>query len=181
MTARLMRRYPYVGPERIRAGVGSSPAGTLVTGPAAIASALRAGGFAPKPGRTVTATFVVDLEGWLRIADRHTEHVVCAGGQDVLSAGEMAFSCGPAESFEVAWVSNQSTGYCPEPESWPAVAGALARGGLVAPPRFTAEYQFRRCPGCRAIVIVKTEVFGWDCPECRATLPQKYNLGPATP
>src|SRR5262245_26863513 len=42
----------------------------------------------------VTATFIVDTGGWLWIADRHSEHVACAAGCDVLSAGEIPFYVG---------------------------------------------------------------------------------------
>jgi hypothetical protein len=36
-------------------------------------------------------TFVIDLNGELRIAPRRSEHVACAEGHAVLSAGEMTF------------------------------------------------------------------------------------------
>jgi hypothetical protein len=36
------------------------------------------------------ATFLVDSEGCLRVADRHSEHV--AGGESVLSAGEIFYT-----------------------------------------------------------------------------------------
>lgn len=39
----------------------------------------------------VTVTFVVNVQRDLLIADRRSEHVVCAGGEVVLSAGEMIF------------------------------------------------------------------------------------------
>ena len=41
-------------------------------------------------------------------------------------AGEITFTVRPG-SISVTWVTNQSTGYCPEPASWPAVETALAR------------------------------------------------------
>lgn len=37
-------------------------------------------------------TFVVDAGGLLRLAPRRSEHVVCAGGEEVLSAGETSTS-----------------------------------------------------------------------------------------
>ena len=49
---------------------------------------------------------VVGLDGALRIADRHSEHVSCAGEREVLAAGEMFFADG-----RVARVSNQSSGF----------------------------------------------------------------------
>ena len=36
-------------------------------------------------------TYVVGLDGLLRLAPRRSEHVACAGGADVLGAGEMGF------------------------------------------------------------------------------------------
>ncbi len=64
----------------------------------------------------LTVTFVVDERGQLWINDRRSEHVVCANGGSVLTAGELSFflSDGQVEFYEA---TNQSTGYCPEPES----------------------------------------------------------------
>ena len=50
-------------------------------------------------------------------------HVACAAGGPVLSAGEITFD----DDMTVAEITNQSTGFCPEPESWPAVSDALDR------------------------------------------------------
>jgi hypothetical protein len=123
----------------------------------------------------VIATFVVDASGELRIADRHSEHVACAGGQPVLSAGEITFEI-TADSVRVVGVSNQSTGYCPEPVSWPAVEWALQRAGLEAPTRFTLVCVFRRCLRCDTINLVKEGVF--ECCVCGTELSREYNLQP---
>ena len=56
-----------------------------------------------------------------RLADRHSEHVACAGGGPVLSAGEMFFLLEDSRAAVVE-VSNQSTGYWPETSSLTAVA-----------------------------------------------------------
>src|SRR5262249_60577502 len=53
-------------------------------------------------------------------------------GGPVLSAGELFFLTASGR-VEVIEASNQSTGYCPEPESWPAVAAALDRAGIAHP------------------------------------------------
>src|SRR5918911_838983 len=68
----------------------------------------------------------------LRLAARRTEHVACAQGAPVLAAGEIRFTRADVLP-QVLEITNQSTGYCPEPESWPAVAAALSAIGLAAP------------------------------------------------
>ena len=120
----------------------------------------------------VIATFVVDAFGVLRIADRHSEHVVCAGGHPVRSAGEVTFAIGGV--VEVIAISNQSTGYCPTPESWSAVAEALAQAGLIAPDRFSLACVFRRCTGCGNLNLVKDGIF--ECVNCGEELPTTYNV-----
>jgi hypothetical protein len=80
------------------------------------------------PENTVVATFIIDTGGQMWISDRHSEHVVCARGGDVLSAGEITFAI-HKQQVEVTEVTNQSTGFCPEPESWSAVAAALEKRG----------------------------------------------------
>ena len=101
-------------------------------------------------------TFVVDLQGQLRLAPRRSEHVACADGEDVLAAGEIRLG-DRASGWRVEEVSNHSTGYCPGPESWPAVAAALAQAGMTAPDCFTHVVIFRRCPSCGQINIVRDE------------------------
>src|SRR5262245_32836897 len=48
-------------------------------------------GTSARSASQIVTTFIVDTEGQLWVADRHSEHVQCARGQDVLSAGEMTF------------------------------------------------------------------------------------------
>jgi hypothetical protein len=123
--------------------------------------------------RNFTATFVIDEAGWMRIADRRSEHVACAGGQPVLSAGEITFAVTPGGA-DVLWVTNQSTGYCPEPDSWPAVQAALERAKITAPGGFHHECVFRRCDACGSINIVKESAF--ECSVCSSSLPGEWNL-----
>jgi hypothetical protein len=121
-------------------------------------------------------TFVVGTDGVLRLAPRRSEHVACAGGDVVLSAGEISFVC-EADGWIVGEVSNQSTGYCPDVTSWPAVAHALDRVGLGRPSGFTHGFVFRRCPGCQQHNIVREDDF--VCVFCGTDLPQTWNVDPA--
>lgn len=155
-----MRAYRYVGPEDIRAAA------------LAAAEAAPVAKAAPGPVSAGTFTFVVDLDGTLRLAPRRSEHVACAGGADVLAAGEVTFD----EDHEVVEVTNQSTGYCPDVTCWPAVAAALDRIGIGRPDGFTTAFVFRRCVLCAAISIVKDGDF--TCPECDEPLPTNWNVSP---
>jgi hypothetical protein len=116
---------------------------------------------------------VVDVAGLLRLAPRRSEHVACAAGADVLAAGEITL-----RRIENGWaaaaVSNQSTGYCPDPDCWPAVAAALDRAGIAYGGGFTEEFTFRRCPECGQRNIVKDAVF--FCAVCDAELPASWNF-----
>jgi hypothetical protein len=81
-------------------------------------------------------TFVVSLDGQLRLAPRRSEHVDCAAGQPVLAAGEVLFSQDWA-GWSVIEISNQSAGYCPDPDSWPGQDAGPPRPG--APRRLHAH------------------------------------------
>lgn len=120
-------------------------------------------------------TFVIDLDGILRLAPRRSEHVACAGGAPVLSAGEIIFLQDQGR-WMVSEVSNQSTGYCPDPASWPAVKDALDRAGLKHPGHFTDPITFRRCPQCQEPNLVKDDYF--FCAVCETELPRAWNLDP---
>lgn len=168
MTRRL---YHYVGPGEF-SDRSRNVAGFRVTSPQDVARWIRDTQQSPKAAE-ITATYVVDPDGWLRIADRRSEHVACSGGGPVRSAGEMTF----AKSFtglSVTWVTNQSVGFCPEPESWPAVREAIVRAGIVPPVGFSQAFVFRRCPDCGSINIVKDNFF--VCDVCGAALPESWNL-----
>ncbi|HJY76311.1 MAG TPA: hypothetical protein VKE95_06740 [Burkholderiales bacterium] len=124
-----------------------------------------------RSGRNIQ-TFVVSEDGSLRVADRRSEHVACAGGAAVLAAGEITF-LRIGTSVEAEEVTNQSTGYCPEPESWNAMAEALARAGIRGPGRYSTEFVFRRCEHCGQINIVKEGIF--ECVVCNHALPATWN------
>jgi len=158
----MTRLYRYVGPPDILAKATRSSPGTRIESVSDLAARSQGQGL-------VGFTFVVDEHGSLLIADRRSEHVACAGGRPVLSAGEMFVRGG-----EVVEIANRSTGYCPEPGSWPAVAAALDRAGIAHPARFTHEVIFRRCLSCQERCIVKD---GWFvCAVCGTELPADWNF-----
>ena len=132
----------------------------------------------PDDDNTITATFIVDLDGALWIADRRSEHLACASGRDVLSAGEITFDL-DAKPLSVVSVTNQSLGYCPEPESWLTVAKALQTVGIPAPGKFTAEFIFRRCDACGTTNVVRDHWF--VCAVCSAELNETWNFRTTIP
>jgi hypothetical protein len=164
-----MRTYHYVGPEEIAERAAAMSPGVRIATLAELESWLTKAGQEPRRDESLTTTFVIDDGGNLRLAHRRSEHFACAGGGMVWSAGEISFV-----RDEVGWrveaVSNQSTGYCPEPESWPQVAAGLDRIGISHPNHFTTEITFRRCPTCGQINIVKDDWF--VCSMCSSDLPR---------
>ena len=176
------KSYHYVGPEAIRArGIGR-PAGVPARSAGDVVAWATDTGQPLRRGAPIAATYVVDQAGTLRIADRHSEHVACAGGGPVLAAGELVFAIGPPAAVRVEEVSNQSAGYCPEPSCWPAVAAALDAAGIPHPGGFTTECTFRRCTACGGTNLVKD---GWFyCDVCGAALNKTWNFavpGPSEP
>ncbi len=90
----------------------------------------------------------------------------------MLSAGELrvVIEDGHLEAVEI---TNQSTGYCPEPGSWPVVAEALDRVGIGHPGRFTNALDFRVCTACGQVNIIKD---GWfACAVCGGSLPTTWH------
>jgi hypothetical protein len=165
--------YDYVGPAEIKARAAGRPAGTRISSAADLLAWVPRTGEHPGPDGLVPATFVVDAGGNLLVADRRSEHVACAGGGPVLPAGEM-FLRVEGHRVEVAEASNQSTGFCPEPDSWPAVAAALDRIGVPHPGRFTTAVVFRLCEKCGERNVVKD---GWFvCGVCGAELSAGWNF-----
>ena len=120
----------------------------------------------------VTATYIVDLENCMWIADRHSEHVVCARGNAVLGAGEITLMI-EGKSLEITEISNQSTGYCPKPSCWTDVSKSLTNAGLRHPKEFTLSLDFRRCK-CGQINIIKNQLF--ECAVCGSKLPDDWNF-----
>ncbi|MEU3300504.1 hypothetical protein ABZ729_11865 [Streptomyces sp. NPDC006678] len=164
------RRYEYVGDPAICKAVRPGSEGRLIGSGGDFGDWARE----QSPGELAEPfTYVVDEGGSLRLAPRRSEHVACAGRGRVLGAGEIAF-VHRGGGWAVATVSNQSTGYCPAPESWAAVADALDRAGLTRPEGFTHEVAFRRCTGCEQVNVVRDEHF--VCVFCDADLPRRWNV-----
>ncbi|OQR64085.1 hypothetical protein B6E66_10980 [Streptomyces maremycinicus] len=159
------RRYGYVGPEDVRRAVLPGAGGRVIHRAADLDAYA---GTEEEP-----FTYVVGLDGLLRLAPRRSEHVACADGADVLGAGEISFRRTP-HGPRVDEVSNQSTGYCPDPGSWPAVAAALDRAGIGRPDGFTHALVFRRCERCGENNVVREGVF--VCVFCDGDLPAEWNL-----
>jgi hypothetical protein len=164
------RAYRYIGPQHVLAAVRPSRQGRPIGSYRDLETWLSARG---ADELAAPFTFVVDLAGLLRLAPRRSEHVACAGGAPVLSAGEIAFAR-DGDRWIVSEVSNQSTGYCPQPESWPAVGAALDRAGMSHSGDFTVPVVFRRCPGCGERNLVKDGDF--VCAMCDAALPREWNF-----
>lgn len=163
------RRYGYVGPEDVRRAVAPGAGGRVIRCAADLHTWTQAeAGTDGEP-----FTYVVGLDALLRLAPRRSEHVACAGGADVLGAGEISFRHTP-HGPHVDEISNQSTGYCPDPACWPAVATALDRAGIGRPDGFTHALVFRRCELCGENNVVREEVF--VCVFCDSDLPLAWNV-----
>ena len=167
-----MRSYQYVGPASILAGIDPTRRGHRITKPADFSAWAKENA----PGATsVTVTYIVDADGDLHIADRRSEHVACAGGQVVRAAGEMTIVDLDSDHPRVEEVSNQSTGYCPEPDCWLAVQTALELAGVFQHPGgWTASFIFRICPSCGERNLVKDDWY--VCALCDAPLPREWNF-----
>ena len=172
MDEKQLKTYNYVGAESIHRSVINYPIGTQIKSQLNLQNWLETTQQKPNHFGCIEATFIIDLTGYLRLAHRHSEHVACSGGQPVLSAGEIFLNT-RNDTFEVIEISNQSTGFCPEPKSWSYVADALNKIPLVHPNKFTIEFQFRRCPDCQQLNIIKENLF--VCDVCRAELPLIWN------
>jgi len=164
--------YRYVGPIELKAAVRPGSGGYRISSAAEFDDWI-AGRSAVELAEPFT--FVIGTDGVLRLAPRRSEHVACAGGDMVLSAGEIGF-VREADRWAVSEVSNQSTGYCPDIGSWSEVARALDDVGLGRPSAFTQEVVFRRCLGCQERNIVREDDF--VCVFCGRDLPETWNVDP---
>lgn len=161
----MTRVYRYVGPAEIAAEATGKP-GVAIHSREDLQHWVKA----QQDETPVTATYVVDAEQVLRIAPRRSEHVACAGGGAVCAAGELVAN----DRGAVIEVSNQSTGYCPDPGCWASLHAALDSAGIDHPATWTASFTFRRCESCGQRCIVKDEWF--ECDVCGAALPEHWNF-----
>ncbi|OJJ16431.1 hypothetical protein BKI52_34665 [marine bacterium AO1-C] len=168
----MKRQYAYVGPASILGNVDLTQTGTKILSEQDVLQWMK---HAEQElfNHQLTATFIINLQEELVINERHSEHVMCAGGHQVLSAGEITFEIEDREVI-VAAITNQSTGYCPEPSSWPSVAKAIKKAQLEGPDYFTNAYEFRYCYQCEHINLVKDQVF--ECVVCENMLDTHWNL-----
>ena len=163
------RAYSYVGPLDILQRVAGEPTGTPIRHHADLQHWVET---QPASLLSIPATFIVDLAGVLLLAERRSEHVVCAGGHAVLAAGEVVVERGQPPF--IAQITNQSTGYCPEPDSWESVQRAIQHLPQDVMEGFSPAFTFRRCPACTQINVVKDDDF--ECSVCGCVLPQEWNF-----
>ncbi|WP_144868514.1 hypothetical protein [Hyella patelloides] len=164
--------YNYAGSKEIKNAVANYPIGIQIQSKQDINNWIYSTNQGIDNSGFIICTFVIDLEGYLCIADRHSEHVACSGGNPVFSAGEIFFVPNKNE-YEIAEISNQSTGFCPEPDSWFSVSQALDRIPLNHPGEFTMNFIFRRCVKCGLLNLVKENLF--VCADCNTELPKNWN------
>lgn len=167
-----MRLYSYIGPDAIRERSVNAPRGRAINSLHDLRLFL-SDAFGDRAAEVVGFTYVVNLDGVLLVADRSSEHVACAGGQRVLAAGELFLEIS-RDRLELSEISNLSTGYCPEPECWQAVAQSLANAGLSHGGGFTTTCVFRKCPSCGMRNVVKDQYF--FCAVCDSELPRTWNF-----
>jgi hypothetical protein len=164
-----MRLYRYVGPAHLAEQAQSQIPRCQPGSPEELTAWLTGEGYA----LPVTLTYVVTADGRLRVSDRNSEHVACARGEPVRAAGEIGFRSSAGRPV-VDFLTNQSTGYCPEPSCFAAASDAVLEAGFDAPPGFSHEFTFRRCPTCSGISIVKEADF--ECAACGSALPLGWNF-----
>ncbi len=165
----MSKHYEYIGPKEILNQIQPQFKGTVISTLQDIYRWIMKHLHNSKVGEVVICTFIINLEGQLVIADRHSEHVQCAFGEAVKSAGEIVFLIEKGQHITIDSITNQSTGYCPSADSWKAVEAALKKiDGLNIPNGFEPEFVFSYCPNCETRQIVR-EAF-YYCPMCEGAL-----------
>ncbi|MCL2716080.1 MAG: hypothetical protein FWD68_16305 [Alphaproteobacteria bacterium] len=165
--------YRYAGPPSIRHTTNRDRQRFRVAGDSDLRNLLENLAGDPHLRGVFTITYVIDRQAELWIADRRSEHFDCAAGGRVLAAGEIGFDV-LSTPIAIAEITNQSTGYCPEPGCWRNVAAVLDRLRIPHPPCFTSAFEFRRCDACGATNLIKEELF--ECALCGAALSRSWNF-----
>jgi hypothetical protein len=171
----MSRAYRYIGPAELRELVSPEPDLYVrhIGAAADVLAWVKETGQVADAEKCVVATYIVDRAGRLWAGERRMEHVVVACGRPVLMAGEITFCLDGAP--HVTWATNQSTGYCPQPSGWAALANALDGAGIEHPAELSRAFEFRRCEACGTLNLVKDD--GLYCAVCDADLPKEWNVG----
>jgi hypothetical protein len=171
-----MKIYRYVGPENLLNLIHADICREAVENADSVLSWIRQTDQILNYDNSTTATYIIDTNEIMWICDRHMEHVVCAIGMPVLSAGEVTFRINN-NHVEIPYITNQSTGFCPEPKSWIAVNKALKKTNIKHPNKFSVNFIFRLCTNCSTINIVKENFY--LCAVCNHALEKQWNLDKA--
>ena len=167
-----MKLYDYVGPASIRASASfDTPRHAVRDSKGIVVWATERLGFTNRD-RQMTFTYVVQPLAQLYLADRRSEHIACARGGAVLTAGEITFERHGSDLILIE-TSNLSTGFCPESTSWPSLSVALVTAGFPAIECFTQPFEFRLCVTCQQTCVIKDDTY--DCPSCFGSLPRDWN------
>ena len=167
-----MRLYRYIGSDSVRSSSSMESERHEVTNLQGLRDYVHSRQPRPKPGDEITFTYVVLPPGRLFLADRRSEHVSCARGEPVLTAGEITFRVMPG-GIEVSDATNLSTGYCPESGSWKPLVAELNRCNVPGIGGFTHSFEFRHCPSCGMICVIKDDLYA--CPGCDRPLSSVWN------
>ncbi len=164
--------YFYIGPKEIAAKVDPQYEGCKISQIEDIQKWVKASN-QTIVNDVVIATFIINEAAILVLSDRHSEHVACAGGRNVLSAGEITFNFEEGEVY-ISEITNQSTGYCPKPSSWTVVDLVLNKLKIAHPKYFTSAFEFRYCEHCQTKNLIKEEIY--ECAVCDADLDLEWNM-----
>jgi hypothetical protein len=151
--------YKYVGSQEILKQVSIEKTGKLILSQKDITNWIHDTNQKFNAESEIIATFTIDLHNQLRINDRRSEHVVCANGGAVLSAGEITFKKDKFGEISISQITNQSTGYCPSAKSWEFVQQALLKINIDFPDFFTTVFIFCICENCGNINIIKDNFY----------------------
>ncbi|WP_083469641.1 hypothetical protein [Herpetosiphon geysericola] len=168
----MARSYQYCGPIELSHMPDPLPSRSQICQRADAEAWIAAQRLGSAKHQQLTATFIIDQALQLWLADQRSEHVVCARGAAVLAAGEISFEL-EANRLSRCELTNQSTGYCPEPASWAVVQQVLDSIGLSHDGAWATSYEFRCCPACTMLNLIKE---GWFfCAVCEHELPRQWN------